>query len=704
MRRSISLLVISGLLPIVALGGAFGVITLRAERQEVRQGADVTARFTAALASSKLVDGMQAVNMIAQSPAFDGSLDIERLRTLANRLRAGEHAWRTLSVADPAGNRILDIPTPVGGRPGGPVVDRRSLDLAVRTGQPVVGNVVAGPRGGYAFAIRAPVVRSGQIRYVISAVVAADTLGPLLRFRALPRGWRAAIVDGAGNLVATSEPGSNVVGHALSSVGLRSRAQGQPQFYEFQRHDGTSAIGTWAPIVGTGWSAHVSAPAAAYSGPATQALALLVCVAAACLVLLAILINLLATELKQNREREAAEVQRHRMEALGRLTGGVAHDFNNLLTPILGGLDIIRRRIGGDTLALRHVDSAIASAERARSLVSRLLSFSRRQTLSATHIDVGTMLQDLGELLVQAIGEIGEVEIDVASGPYVVVADRNQLELAILNLAINARDAMPDGGKVRISAGQFTVDGADDLKAGNYVSIAVSDQGVGMDETTLRHAVDPFFTTKAIDQGTGLGLSMVHGFAAQSGGVLRLESVLGSGTTAVIILPEVEAPQQTSPTDASAPTPNGTGTILLVDDQPSVRAAAATMLKEAGYSVVEAASVDEALEKLGKTFDFDAIVTDYVMPGRSGAELIRLVRDNRPNMPILLVTGYADAARDIPAGVPKLSKPYRSVELISQIAQLGLEAGRRTEAEIGIGTISAGKGGAHDNDVTAAQD
>jgi nitrogen-specific signal transduction histidine kinase len=392
-------------------------------------------------------------------------------------------------------------------------------------------------------------------------------------------------------------------------------------------------------------------------------------VALACLLLVGLLVKLLLRELAQYRARQIAETQSQRMEALGRLTGGVAHDFNNLLTPILGGLDLIRRRVSEDPRSLRYIDTAIASAERARALVSRLLSFARRQTLSQTDIDPGQMLEELRELLVQAAGTANGVEMEISPHLPMIHADRTQLELAILNLTINARDAMPDGGTIRVTATAVVIGSRAELPPGHYVAIAVGDQGHGMDEETLRRAVDPFFTTKAADKGTGLGLSMVHGFAAQSGGMLRIESRPGEGTTAAIILPAATTPAQAVDREASGPT-TGTGRLLLVDDEEAVRVATAAMLTEAGYTPLQASSVDQALHILEEEGEVDAVLTDYLMPGRNGADLVREIRRTRPDMPILLITGYADAAQDIPSDVARLPKPYRSAELIDALNRL----------------------------------
>jgi signal transduction histidine kinase/ActR/RegA family two-component response regulator len=677
MRRSIGLLVTSVLLPIIALGGAFGVITLQAQRTAVRTGTENAVRFASVLAATKLGDGMRAVDMIAQSPAFDGPLDADRFTLLARRLRDSQSAWHILSIADPSGRRLIDVPTPIGGKPNGMVVDPESLRRAVITRRPVIGSVMTGPRGLHAFAVRAPVVRDGKVRYVVSAVIPAETVGPLLNFRALPVGWRVAVVDGAGTLVATSSGSQRGVGQRVSASGLESRRSGRPGFYQFERPDGTGAVAAWTPIAGTDWSVHVATPAAAYVVPGMRALALILAVTILCLILLAVLIRLLLAELRQYRVREIAEVQSQRMEALGRLTGGVAHDFNNLLTPILGGLDLLRPRVGGDERALRYVDAAMSSAERARVLVARLLAFSRRQTLSAVDLDLEPLLVSLSDLLERSVGPVAQVRVVIPDGLPAVHADRAQLELAILNLAINARDAMPDGGIVRIAAASLRVNDTADVEPGDYVAIEVADTGTGMDEATLRHAMDPFFTTKPVEKGTGLGLSMVHGFAAQSGGALRLRSEPGVGTVATIVLPRGKGGERVATAQAHTRNDRG-GRILLVDDDENSRNSGADILREAGYVVVEASSVAEARRLLSAGESPDAVVTDYLMPHETGAVLLTELSARRPGLPMMLVTGYAETAENIPPTVPRLAKPYRADELLDMLG--GIVAGRSEAA------------------------
>jgi signal transduction histidine kinase len=427
----------------------------------------------------------------------------------------------------------------------------------------------------------------------------------------------------------------------------------------------------WRPIPNTRWTVHVAMPAAAYTAPILRASAVLVSGIAASIVLAVIFVVLLARELRQQKLREGAATESQRLEALGRMTGGVAHDFNNLLTPVIGGLDMLQRRLKDDPKSLRLVDAALVSAERARTLVSRLLSFARRQALRPRDVDIAALLNDLRDLIERSVGRDIRLEYDLPDTMLAARVDAAQLELAILNLAVNAHDAMPAGGHLLISAAQAVVTGHNPpgLSAGEYVWIAVTDTGAGMDAETLAQAIEPFFTTKDAGKGTGLGLSMVHGLAAQSGGRLYLSSIEGQGTRVEIWLPAGEVPA-VADTAPEATVDARVCRLLLVDDHDLVRRATAGLLREHGHVVTEAASATEALALLADPGGFDAIITDYVMPGRSGADLAREAREMLPDIPILLITGFAGANDDLPPDVPRLAKPFRGVELLVQVSAM----------------------------------
>ncbi len=374
-------------------------------------------------------------------------------------------------------------------------------------------------------------------------------------------------------------------------------------------------------------------------------------------------------------ERESVIAQLHeaqKLETIGQLTGGVAHDINNLLTPITGALDLLNRRYGAeDPRSARLLDGALQSAERAKILVSRLLGFARRQALETRAVDIAQLFGGMRDLIASSIGPTIELRMlpvhDLPAG----IADPNQLELAILNLCVNARDAMEGGGVLTIAADRVVLgpDRASKLNPGAYIRISVIDTGAGMDEVTLAKAVEPFFSTKDVGKGTGLGLSMVHGLAAQLGGAFELQSNVGQGTRADLYLPVATA----GITLAAARLPVASKPVrplrlLLIDDEELVRRGTAEMLRELGHEVHEAAGGAQALAKLRTGIQIDAVVSDYMMPRMNGTEVAERIHETHPHMPILIVTGYAGGDLDLP--LPQLAKPFRQVDIAMAIDQL----------------------------------
>lgn len=369
---------------------------------------------------------------------------------------------------------------------------------------------------------------------------------------------------------------------------------------------------------------------------------------------------------------EEALRQSQKMEAMGQLTGGVAHDFNNLLTPILGSLDRLHRRGVGDERDRKFIDGALQSAERARTLVQRLLSFARRQPLQPVPVNVASLVEGMRDLIMSTVGPQIEVVVETGDVVPAATADANQLEMALLNLSVNARDAMPGGGKLRIAVTRASVAEGQrsDLKAGCYTCLCVADTGLGMDEETARRAIEPFFSTKGVGHGTGLGLSMAHGLAAQLGGALSIDSELGRGTTICLWLPESPPPAPaTQSADLASPSRCAGGVVLLVDDEELVRESSAQMLTDLGYEVKTAASAGEAQSLIDSGLTFDLLVTDHLMPGMTGTQLARNLRGKRPNLDVLIISGYADA-EGVDPDLPRLAKPFRQSDLAT--ALLGL--------------------------------
>jgi len=380
----------------------------------------------------------------------------------------------------------------------------------------------------------------------------------------------------------------------------------------------------------------------------------------------------------RTREREMALAQlfeAQKMDTVGQLTGGVAHDFNNLLMAVLGSLNVLKKRVPDDPRIHRLLDNAVQGAERGAALTQRLLAFARRQELKPEAVDLPTLMRGMKDLLKRALGPSIEIVTRLPADLTPVRVDANQLELALLNLAINARDAMPDGGTLTIAAlgASSAADVPAALAPGDYVRISIIDTGVGMDEAMLAKSTEPFFTTKGPGKGTGLGLSMVQGLAMQSGGMLRLSSTPGSGTTADLWLPQAErpAPAAAEAHDAADSSATAPCTILIVDDDALVRMGTVAMLEDLGHTAIEATSGRRALEILAAAKPtVDLVITDHLMPGMTGLALTRTIHETFPDLPVILATGYAELPQDDASGraLPRLSKPFHQADLAEAIA------------------------------------
>ncbi|MGY4495923.1 PAS domain-containing protein [Pseudomonas sp. TE3610] len=383
---------------------------------------------------------------------------------------------------------------------------------------------------------------------------------------------------------------------------------------------------------------------------------------------------------QEMQERERAEdALRHaqKMEAVGQLTGGIAHDFNNMLTGIIGSLDLMQRYIAaGRTDEIgRFTEAAVTSAHRAAALTHRLLAFSRRQSLDRKRLDPNHLVHSLEELLSRTKGEHIELSIRLAPDVWPVNTDANQLENALLNLVINARDAMPDGGQLRIDTCNCTVSGQEPglevLKPGDYVVLSVSDNGAGMSPAIQAKAFDPFFTTKPIGQGTGLGLSMIYGFAQQSGGQVSLDSTPGQGTCARLYLPrhlEQADPRPKPLAPQDVPLAQRGESVMVVEDDPAVRMLVLNVLDELGYHAHPAADAKTALPLLESSLRIDLLVTDVGLPGLNGRQLAEIARQHRPGLKVLFMTGYAEKAAErhtfLAEGMDMVTKPF-SIDLLA---------------------------------------
>jgi PAS domain S-box-containing protein len=385
------------------------------------------------------------------------------------------------------------------------------------------------------------------------------------------------------------------------------------------------------------------------------------------------------TDVTEQRSLESQLIQAQKMDAIGKLTGGIAHDFNNLLAAVIGGLGLLEKRAELGEAEGKVLAMTKRAAEQGSELVRRLLAFARRQKLEPRPIDLAALQEAVWDLLTHTLGGLVDIEWCASEGSWNAFADQSQLELALVNLIINARDAMPAGGTVTVAIENHEIEPGhwSDLPAGDYVLLSVTDNGTGIAPDTLDKVMEPFFTTKDFGKGSGLGLSMVYGFAKQSNGAFRLDSELGRGTTAELLLPRApksavaEAPRPAEPRRSKSARKLR---ILLVDDHAEVRRTTAAVLEDLGHKVIEAPSGGDALKALrNRDCDFDLLISDYAMPHLSGTEFLREARRLCPEVPALIITGYAaaDAITDLPAKVEVLLKPFTANKLETLLSRIG---------------------------------
>jgi PAS domain S-box-containing protein len=373
--------------------------------------------------------------------------------------------------------------------------------------------------------------------------------------------------------------------------------------------------------------------------------------------------------------------QSQKMEAVGQLTGGIAHDFNNLLNAVMGAFDLIRRKPDNLERVKKYAQAGLEAAERGAKLTGQLLAFSRAQRIEMKPLKVTELIDGMRDLLASTLGPMVQLRFDLPEQNPAVLSDSTQLEMAVLNMAINARDAMSQGGELSIRSRRYQTDGDGELQAGEYIELSVSDTGIGMDSDVAARALDPFFTTKGVGKGTGLGLSQVYGIARQSGGTVRIESKLGVGTTVRIYLPVTDVePGIMEPSEASIVAgAQLSATVLVVDDDPDVRQLLAASLEALGYQAREAPDGQSGLAALEVSRP-DLLVLDFAMPGMNGADVAALARQRYPQLPIIFASGYSDTAAIEAAVGPSviiLRKPFRMDELQTVVAAVLAEAARR---------------------------
>ncbi|CCC96290.1 C4-dicarboxylate-specific signal transduction histidine kinase [Azospirillum baldaniorum] len=543
-HRPLVLLVLAALLPLVVLSAVLGGAWLRGQQSAMEANAVALVDRLSALVDRELSAQTDALKAVAASPLLDSlaagrELDAVTFFEYAERVQGALPLWTTIVLSDVEGNRLVDAPFLVGGVRGR-VLDMDSHRRVVETGQPAVGTILRGPRGGYAFPIRVPVTRNGAPVAVLSAVVMPEGFQSLLFGNRLPPGWIAAVIDAEGRVVARAGGEPDMIGRHASENALRARRAAGSGVYDGMSLEGAPTVVAFRTLPNYGWSVHFAIPQDAYRAPVSNAVWLAGAGALASLLMAGAFLWLLARELRLRRRQEAAREESLRLEALGRMTGGVAHDIANLLTVVMSGIAAIRSRPNDPeriTRVLPEIEGAVA---RGQALMRQMAAFGRRSVYEPVPFRLQDRKAALEALLARSAGSGVDTALIVPDDLWPIIADPDAMEVALLNLAVNARDAMPDGGALTIMAENRALPerrGDDTGLSGDFVALAVRDTGTGIPPEHLRRIFEPFFTTKPDGKGTGLGLSQVFGFARQSGGTVTVTSTAGAGTTVTLYLP-----------------------------------------------------------------------------------------------------------------------------------------------------------------------
>ncbi|HYE27707.1 MAG TPA: ATP-binding protein, partial [Allosphingosinicella sp.] len=650
-------------LPVLIFLGLQLAFSARDERAAAELDARTMSERIIAEADATLQRTLAMLDAFAVGPAV-ATGDWAALHARLRRVQPAEQFWKTAQLTDLAtGETIFDLRQPY----GAPVPDG-GFAAPRRPSWPA--KAFVGGMGGVRPDCPCALVHRVLRRNGRPAFVLTIALDPSPFYRILDEhtgeGRVSAIVDRDGKFVARSLEHSHRVGTPATRYVRDAIAAAPAGIYKGRTYEGFENYTAFSTSPLSGWSSHIAFRPGLLDSPRWRSLAAVGLAALASLMLALTLVWFTLRQLAEGRRVQERLQEAQKMEALGHITGGIAHDFNNLMTPILGGLDMLSREPQLSARARRLVEGALGSARKAVKLTGQLLAFSRRQKMEMRPVALRRLFDELKPLLQQSAGSGIRIETEVADDALCVLTDANQLELAILNLVLNARDAMPDGGLVRISAGAEPPRGHIERS----VAIAVRDSGSGMPPEVVRRATQPFFTTKPPGSGTGLGLAQVYGTVEQSGGSLDIESEPGRGTTVILRLPGCDpAPAPVSPATDDEKVCEARGErIVLCDDDDEVRSFVARALDEAGY-VVETVSDGRTAIEAVRHVPASLLLVDFAMHGLSGAEVIKAIRQFRPDLPVLLFTGYSDTDALAEAGedIAVLRKPCAVDALLTAV-------------------------------------
>jgi len=659
-QRSYVLIGAALALPIVVLVVLQVLFAFNRQREDVERSALARAEQVTILSMARVESDFAMMRVLATADPLEHR-EWPMAYARAREVSALNPHWRNIIVSDlESGREMFSLRRPFGDAP--PAMSPAVVEAAQRSGDRIVGGAWREGPGCPCVYLHTPIEASGGRIFMLTVALDPAVFRSAL-MRHAPEGAIAAIVDARGNFIARTHDHNERFGTPATRYVRDAIASGERSgVYAGTTHEGFVSY-TAFYAANAGWSTHIAMSRNLIDRPRAVSFAAVAIGSLSALALAAGLIFYALRELARRRQAEARMAQTQKLEAVGQLTGGVAHDFNNLLTVIIGGLNMLLKRIE-DPKQRQIAEHMLEAAQRGDKLTKQLLAFSRGQRLELAPVDLHAMAPGMEDLLRRSIGVDVALNFKMHPDARWVMSDANQLELAVLNLVINARDAMPDGGRIDIT----TAPGA---KAGT-IELSVSDNGMGMPKDVLDRAMEPFFTTKPAGKGTGLGLAQVFGAARQSGGGVEINSAPGRGARVTIILPSTPAPAEASDSPqqepAAAPAPAPGRRVLVVDDEPGVRTFMAETLRGAGYAATEAADVGVALRLLD-TEPPELLLTDYSMPGMNGLELAERARARDDALRVLIVSGYADAEiLGASAARPALlRKPFDEAELLAAV-------------------------------------
>lgn len=670
MRQRLLLLIIAALLPLVVVIGALSFISVSQQRASMRDAAVGYAEQVLKSVDRELRAQIMLLQVLARSPTLEASEEgFAQFRDVASRFVDQAQDWKRVILSDLERGQIVNTGAP----PDAPlpaVIDVESYKRALASNGAIVTDLT-GPGalaldGLPSVALRtATPVKDPAARLVLTVLIRPEAFERAIVDAQINPTWRPFLIDGSDRVISAPRV-TGATGQRAGQAAIEARKSGKNGVYSGRAWNGDPVITAFIKSPETGWSAHISIPVAEYNAPLRQSAMVIGALSMIALALFALFAYFARRELLAMRAESEALSRASRMEALGRMTGGVAHDFNNLLMVVSTGADMLRKR-NLDKGAERFVFAIQHAAERGTRLTRDLATFARSRGGDVTTIEAGLRIASIKTLLRQSVTDNITLEFRIPEGQHYVAVDPVEFDLALLNIVSNARDAMPDGGQIVIAIEEAFFPNSPDRKGWR---LSIADTGIGIKAEDLPHVFEPFFTTKAVGKGTGLGLSHVYGFAQAHGGVADVSSTPGKGATISIYLPKAEPPAAVQPQERSPvdETWRADGLeAIVVDDNDDVRVLTGEVLAELGFKVRYASNASEALALCEAGADL--VVSDIVMPGAmDGVALGRIVRQRWPDMQIVLMTGYSEASNGAAAsGMRVIQKPFTPAALLATI-------------------------------------